>query len=193
MTASAPLTDYDKAPVEGIHHIAFGTRCTRATYEFYNDKLGMPLSHVENHKLKGGYFRHFFFDMGLGQQLGFFELHDVGEQDGYRTDPSTGLGMPVWVNHVAFRLPDQAAYDAFKQRLLDNKVMLLGETDHDFCQSLYLLDPNMLMIEFSYDTDDSKFGMTHDEAYKALFETPPEQIPESAYKGRKNPKVKIYV
>jgi hypothetical protein len=35
--------------------------------------------------------------------------------------------------------------------------------------------------------------MTHDEAYKLLFDTPPEQIPESAYKGRKNPKVKIYV
>ena len=182
-----------KAPVQGIHHIAFATRCTQATYDFYHSKLGMPLIHVENHRLKKGYFRHFFFDMGMGQALGFFEVHDVGEQENYRTDPSTGLGLPLWVNHVAFKLADQATYEAFKQRLIEQKVMLLGETDHDFCQSLYLVDPNMLMIEFSYDTDADKFGMSEEEAYKALFETPPEAIPESAYKGRKNPKVKIYV
>ena len=26
----------------GIHHLAFGTRSSKATYEFYHDKLGMP-------------------------------------------------------------------------------------------------------------------------------------------------------
>lgn len=180
-------------PTRGIHHIAFGTRCTRATYEFYNDKLGMPLVHCENHRLKNGYFRHFFFDMGMGQALGFFEIHDVGETPDYRTDPSTGLGMPLWVNHVAFRMPDQQSYEALRERLRERGVLLLGETDHDFCQSLYLVDPNMLMVEFCYDTDETKFGMTPDEAYRTLFETPAEQIPESAYKGRRNPKVKIYV
>lgn len=180
-------------PTQGIHHIAFGTRCTRATYEFYHGKLGMPLVHVENHRLKDGYFRHFFFDMGGGQSLGFFEIHDVGENPDYRTDPSTGLGMPVWVNHVSFRMPDQQSYEAFREHLRGQGVLVLGETDHDFCQSLYLVDPNMLMIEFTYDTDTSKFGMTPEQAYRELFETPAEAIPESAYKGRKNPKVKIYV
>ena len=181
------------APVRGIHHIAFGTRCTRATYEFYHEKLGMPLVHVENHRHKKGYFRHFFFDMGQDQELGFFEIHDVGESPDYRTDPSTGLGMPIWVNHVSFRIPDKESYEAFKARLQEKGVMILGETDHDFCQSMYLLDPNMLMIEFSYDTDTSKFGMSHDQAYKLLFDTPAEEIPESSYKGKRNPKVKIYV
>lgn len=180
-------------PTQGVHHIAFGTRCTRATYEFYHEKLGMPLVHCENHRLKNGYFRHFFFDMGAGQALGFFEIHDVGENADYRTDPSTGLGMPLWVNHVAFRLPDQASYEALRERLRERGVLLLGETDHDFCQSLYLVDPNMLMIEFSYDTDEAKFGLGQEEAYRLLFETPAEAIPESAYKGRRNPKVKLYV
>lgn len=180
-------------PTQGIHHIAFGTQCTRATYEFYHEKLGMPLVHVENHRLKKGFFRHFFFDMGGGQQLGFFELNDVGENPGYRTDPSTGLGMPLWVNHVSFKVKDKATWEAFRNRLKEKGVMMLAETDHDFCYSLYLIDPNMLMIEFTYDTDESKFGMTPEEAYKALFETPGDQIPEEAYKGARNPKVKILV
>ena len=101
--------------------------------------------------------------------------------------------MPLWVNHVAFRMPDQQSYEALRERLRERGVLLLGETDHDFCQSLYLVDPNMLMVEFCYDTDETKFGMTPDEAYRTLFETPAGQIPESAYKGRRNPKVKIYV
>lgn len=185
--------DMSLPPSQGIHHIAFGTRCTRATYEFYHQKLGMSLIHCENHRIKKGYFRHFFFDMGAGQHLGFFELNEVGEKENYRTDPSSGLGMPVWVNHVAFRMASQQSYEQLKQRLQEKGVTILGETDHDFCQSMYLLDPNMLMIEFSYDTDTRQFGHGHDEAYRLLFETPESAIPESAYKGRRNPKVKIYV
>lgn len=180
-------------PTQGIHHIAFGTKCTRATYEFYHQKLGMPLIHVENHRLKKGYFRHFFFDMGGGQALGFFEINNVGESAEYRTDPSTGLGMPIWVNHVSFRMADRAAWEAFRDRLKGEGVMMIGETDHDFCHSLYVIDPNMLMIEFTFDTDEEKFGMTQEDAYKALFETPEEQIPQDAYKGARNPKVKLYI
>ncbi|MDP2228522.1 MAG: VOC family protein, partial [Moraxellaceae bacterium] len=119
--------------------------------------------------------------------------NDVGENPDYRTDPSTGLGMPLWVNHVSFRMSDRAAWEAFRDHLKSQNVMMVAETDHDFCHSLYVIDPNMLMIEFTFDTDLEKFGMTQEAAYQALFETPPEDIPAEAYKGSRNPKVKLYV
>ena len=77
-----------------IHHIAFATRDPEATYEFYARKLGMTLLHTENHRQGDGYFRHFFFDMGGGEALAFFEVHGVGEKADFRTDISRGLGLP---------------------------------------------------------------------------------------------------
>lgn len=183
---------YQQAPLRGLHHVAYATKDPRATYDFYHTKLGMPLVHTENHKLMGGYFRHFFFDMGMGQHLGFFDVHGVGEKPDFKADLSFSLGLPIWVNHISFRLPEQKSYDAFFQRAKKQGIKVISETDHDFCQSMYMIDPNGIMIEFTIDTDASLFGQGHDEAYRLLFETPPEAIPEDAYKGSKNPKVKIY-
>ena len=165
-----------KPPVQGIHHIAFGTRSARDTYEYYNNKLGFPLVHCENHQHGDGYFRHFFFDMGMGQELGFFAIHNVGEKEDYRTDPSTGLGMPPWVNHVSFRMPDEKSWTSFRDHVKAQGIRVLGEVDHDFCFSFYLMDPNGLMIEFTYDTAPERFGQGHDEAYRLLFEVPAEEI-----------------
>lgn len=182
-----------QAPTQGLHHVAYGTKCTRATYEFYHEKLGMPLVHTELHRVKKGYFRHFFFDMGMGQHLAFFEIHDVGERPDYRTEPSMGLGMPLWVNHLSFRVPDRAAYDVILDRCKAKGLMVAGEVDHDFCQSFYVVDPNMFMIEFTYDTDTSLFAQGgYDEAYRKLFDVPAEDIGEDVHKGRSNPKVKVY-
>lgn len=177
-----PATQYPN----GIHHLAFGTKCSKATYEFYNDKLGMPLVRTENHKQGKGYFRHYFFDMGREQYIAFFELHNVGEMPEYRTDVSTGLGMPVWINHVAFDIGNEDEYQAMKQRLKDNKATLLGEADHGWCKSLYLVDPNMIMVEFTYTTSEQKFNdQSPEEAYDMLFNTPVESIGEETRKKAK--------
>lgn len=188
------MTETTSVPTKGLHHIAFGTKCTRATFDFYHHKLGMPLVHTELHRIKKGYFRHFFFDMGMGQHLGFFEIHDVGEKPDYRTEPSVGLGMPLWVNHMSFRMSDEAAYTALLARCKEQKLQIAGEVDHDFCQSFYVVDPNMFMIEFTYDTDLSIFGQGgFDEAYRKLFDVPESDIGEDTHKGSKNPKVKVNV
>jgi catechol 2,3-dioxygenase-like lactoylglutathione lyase family enzyme len=167
----------------GIHHLAFGTRCSKSTYAFYHDKLGMPLVRTENHRHKKGYFRHYFFDMGRAQYIAFFELQNVGERQDYRVDISTGLGMPLWINHLAFDIGDEEHYQAMKQRLIDHKVTLLGETDHGWCKSLYLVDPNMIMLEFTYTHDAAHFhDQTPEEAYRLLFDVPAEQIEEESRK-----------
>jgi len=70
---------------KSLHHVAFATRDPEATYEFYSGKLGMPLVHSENHIQDGGWFRHFFFDIGGGDHLAFFaasgrKRHEVTEE-----------------------------------------------------------------------------------------------------------------
>lgn len=167
----------------GIHHLAFATRSSKATYEFYNDKLGFPLIRTENHRHKKGYFRHYFFDMGRDQHLAFFELSNIGEREDYRVDISTGLGMPLWINHIAFDIGNEEHYQQMKTRLIEQKVTLLGETDHGWCKSLYMVDPNMIMVEFTYTHDEAKFlDQTHEEARRLLFEVPADQIEEHTRK-----------
>lgn len=182
---TAPATPFPN----GIHHLAFATRSSKDTYEFYHEKLGMPLVRTENHRHKKGYFRHYFFDMGRNQHIAFFELQDIGERPDYRVDISTGLGMPVWINHLAFDIGDEAHYNAMKQRLIDKKVTLLGETDHGWCKSLYMVDPNMIMVEFTYTHDMPKFlDQTPEEAYRLLFEVPADQIEEETRKDTRQVK-----
>ena len=189
MTAAATQftpSSVKREPINGIHHLAFGTKCSKYTYEFYADKLGMPLVRTENHRQKDGYFKHYFFDMGRDQYMAFFEIHNVGENDEYRTDVSTGLGMPVWVNHVAFDVGSKENLDIMQKRCEDNGVGPLRSVDHGWCQSIYMVDPNMIMVEFTYTNNEDKFlDQTPEEAYDLLFNTAPEDIKEETRKHSK--------
>ena len=88
------MTDSRSPEPQGLHHAAFTTRDPEATYEFYAKKLEMPLLHTENHLQGDGYFRHFFFGLGGEEAIAFFELHDVGEEAEFKTEISSGLGLP---------------------------------------------------------------------------------------------------
>lgn len=166
---------------KSLHHVAYATRDPEATYEFYSKKLGMRLAHTENHRQGDGYFRHFFFDIGSGEFLAFFEVRDVGEKTDYRTDVSSSAGLPVWVNHLAFRLDTEEELDAMKRRMIDNGIDGLQEIDHGWCRSVYALDPNGIMIEFCVTTKPHDFAMSEEEALR-LLRLPPEEIAEATRK-----------
>ncbi len=185
VSPSKPVTP-ESVRANGLHHLAFATKCSEATYDFYHNKLGMPLKRTENHRQAKGYFKHYFFDMGRDQCMAFFELHGVGETKDYRTDVSTGLGMPLWINHVAFDIENETHYQAMKTRLKEKKVTLLGEADHGWCKSLYLVDPNMIMLEFTYTTVENALEeQGHDGAYQLLFDTDDADIGEETRKKAK--------
>lgn len=157
-----------------LHHVAFACRDVEATYEFYSRRLGMRLMHTENHLTDKGWFRHFFFDMGGGEALGFFAFENVGEKSGWRTDVSTGLGLPVWVNHVAFNVDGLDELAAMKHRCQENGVELLMEADHGWCRSIYMVDPNGIMVEFTTTTRPDAFEQTEEEALRLLRQPPSE-------------------
>jgi glyoxylase I family protein len=167
----------------GIHHIAFGTKCTQATYQFYHERLGMTLARVENHRKGKGYFKHFFFDMGGGQYMAFFEMNNVGEKPDFRTDINLAVGVPMWINHIAFKAPTEAVYEEIKARCKQNAVPLLAEVDHDWCKSVYLIDPNGLMLEFTYNHNPAGFRQDPAEALRLLNQSG-EEIAEDTRKTK---------
>ena len=153
---------------KGLHHVAFTTRDVEATYEFYTKKLGMRLLHTENQKFGRGYFRHFFFAMGSGEAIAFFQVEKVGESADYKTEISTGLGLPAWANHVAFRLDTMDELDEMKAQMTTRGIENILQVDHGWAQSIYTLDPNGIMVEFCVTTDAKGFEQTEEEALRLL-------------------------
>jgi catechol 2,3-dioxygenase-like lactoylglutathione lyase family enzyme len=141
----------DPGPV-GVHHVAYACKDIEATHHFYQDLMGFELLHTEVQDFEdGGYFRHVFYDLGDGSCIAFFDVHGVGEREDWSSAISEGVGLPVWVNHIAFKA-DEAKQAAVKERMELADIKPLMEIDHGWCHSLYYLDPNGIMVEFCRDT-----------------------------------------
>ena len=173
-----------------LHHVAFAARDVEATYDFYARRLGMKLVHVENHRAEKGWFRHFFFDMGGGESLGFFAFENIGEKAGWRSDISTGVGLPIWVNHLAFNVDGLDALDAMRRRCNENGVELLMDIDHGWCRSIYMVDPNGIMVEFTTSTSTGGFEQPEDVAL-ALLRLPPSEFPAEERKDASSGNVQV--
>ena len=136
----------------GFHHVAYACRDIDATHQFYEELMGFQLVHTEVVEFEeGGFFRHTFYDTGDGSCLAFFDLHGVGEKQDWDSAISTGNGLPVWVNHVAFSATEEKQNEV-KERMELAGVKPLMEVDHGWCHSLYYVDPNGIMVEFCRDT-----------------------------------------
>jgi catechol 2,3-dioxygenase-like lactoylglutathione lyase family enzyme len=132
----------------GIHHIAFATHHAPDTHAFYTDAMGFELVKVEVAPTpKGGWAKHFFYDTGGGALIAFWDLHDDTIGDGWSAAISTGLGLPEWVNHLAFEARDLDDLEARKQRWLETGHDVV-EIDHRWCRSVYANDPNGILVEF---------------------------------------------
>ena len=130
-SARRPVT-----PVRGVHHIALICRDVEETIRFYQDFLGFPLVElVENRDYAGS--SHFFFDIGNGNLLGFFDFpgHDHPEF----TETIGG------VQHIALSV-DEGHFAAARDKLDAAGVEYLGP-DRGVEDSLYLRDPNGIGLE----------------------------------------------
>ena len=131
-----------------FHHLAVAARDMRAVDVFYNEATGFDLVKVELGKTPtGGWAKHFFYDTGEGEMMAFWELHDDTIPDEFPTALSTGIGLPEWVNHIAFKAADAADMEKRKQRWLEHGYDVL-EIDHRWCYSIYTTDPNGTLVEF---------------------------------------------
>jgi catechol 2,3-dioxygenase-like lactoylglutathione lyase family enzyme len=66
-------TDRPRSSARGIHHVALLSSDVERTVRFYQGVLEFPLTEIfENRDYKGS--SHFFFDIGNGNLLAFFDL-----------------------------------------------------------------------------------------------------------------------
>lgn len=134
----------------GFHHVAIATRDLEATHRFYSEAMGFRLVKVEvaPSDEPGGWAKHLFYETGdaAGGMFAVWELHDP-RVDEFDPAISTGLGLPIWVNHIAFDAPDLATQEAAKDRWLDHGHDVM-ELDHDWCRSVYTTDPNGILVEW---------------------------------------------
>lgn len=132
----------------GFHHTAFATRDVEATHRFYTEAMGFTLAKVVcGPTPEGGWSKHLFYETGKDEYVAFWDLHDMPVPERWSPAISTSQGLPIWVNHLAFRATDLADIEARKQRWLANGFAV-HEVDHGWCTSIYTVDPNGIMVEF---------------------------------------------
>lgn len=166
----------------GFHHVALATKDLAATHAFYTGAMGFSLAKVVAAPTPkgGGWSKHVFYDTGDGDRglIAFWELHDEAIGDDWKADLSRSLGLPVWVNHLAFDAPTLLALEASKQRWREHGITV-AEVDHGFCTSIYAVDPNGIMVEFCCTTRAFTPEEVADASRFVLSERPPlEEAPE---------------
>lgn len=136
----------------GIHHVAIATRDAKATHEFYTGPMGFRLQKVEVAPAgKRGFAKHLFYDTGGGGMIAFWDFHDADLPEDWRTAIADGLGLPHWSNHLAFEAASLDDLHARMRRILDHGYDVT-EIDHHWCHSIYVNDPNDIMVEFCVTT-----------------------------------------
>lgn len=141
----------------GLHHVAIATKDVTATHRFYTDVMGFRLAKVETTgtpDATGGWAKHLFYDTGGDGMIAFWDLHDDTIGPTWESPSiSEGLGLPVWVNHLAFSAEGLDDLEAKKRRMLDQGETVT-EIDHGWCRSIYSVDPNGILVEFCCTTSE---------------------------------------
>ncbi len=133
--------------LRGIHHSAYRCRDAEETRAFYEDVLGLKLSGLVIEEREPGTgrknpFVHIFFALGDGNFLAFFDAPGSAAPDAFQ--PVHGFDR-----HIAFEAADEAAMQAWQDRLNAASVPCFGPIDHGFVKSVYFQDPNGLPLEIT--------------------------------------------
>jgi catechol 2,3-dioxygenase-like lactoylglutathione lyase family enzyme len=144
MAEQHAVPETDMPHWRGINHLALITPDMDATVRFYHGVLGARLvAHLGNQN-----FRHYFFEVGAGNTVAFFE---------YRGAEITPFAKPAGVpdpravqfDHVSLNLPDEEALLSLRARLKEAGSEVTDVVDHGFVRSIYFTDPSGIALEAS--------------------------------------------
>ena len=139
-----PEGERPASSVRGIHHTAVLSSDVERTINFYQGVLEFPLTDIfENRDYKGS--NHFFFDLGNGNLLAFFDF------------PGLGLGPYAEVlgglHHIAISVePDN--WERLKKKLDSEGIPYL----HESGTSIYFKDPDGTRVELISDPLGEMYG-----------------------------------
>jgi catechol 2,3-dioxygenase-like lactoylglutathione lyase family enzyme len=135
-----------------LHHTAYVTRDLEATREFYEELIGLPLlaTWCEVDELFGAerVYCHLFFGLGDGGALAFFKFAKKEDEDLF------GPKMPATpFHHIALNV-DKETQQGIEKRLAaaGYKEPRTYVLEHGYCRSVYVEDPNGLILEFTLDS-----------------------------------------
>ncbi len=134
------LVESSKRPASsarGVHHIALISSDVEGTINFYQGLLEFPLTELfENRDLAGS--SHFFFDIGNGNLLAFFDLPGV--------EPGAYAEVLGGLHHIAISVEPERW-----QHLRDKFDATALPYLHDSGSSLYFNDPDGARVELISD------------------------------------------
>ena len=134
-----------------LHHNAYVTHDLEATRRFYEEVIGLPLvaTWCEVDQLFGAerVYCHLFFGIGDGGALAFFKFAKPED------DREFGPAMPFTpFHHIALNVDNDTQADI--ERRLEEAGYAPPQTfvlEHGYCRSVYVTDPNGLILEFTRD------------------------------------------
>jgi glyoxylase I family protein len=135
-----------------LHHHAHTTDDHEENRKFYEDVLGLPLKAmwIERERIDGEYVElgHAFYALGDGSFLAFFNFTDPEKQRAWKAREQS-----LFV-HISLLVEPST------QKEIESRLRMAGlkpfTLEHGFCNSLYIKDPNGLMLEFTVDHEDSE-------------------------------------
>jgi catechol 2,3-dioxygenase-like lactoylglutathione lyase family enzyme len=135
-----------------FHHVAVAVRDLAATHRFYTEAMGFQLvkTVVNRTEHPDGWAKHLFYDTGDGL-IAFWEIHDPSVDTDRDLSLSRSLGLPTFVNHIAFAARDLDDLVAKRDHWRDCGHDV-AQVDHGFIVSIYTVDPDGTMVEFAADT-----------------------------------------
>jgi catechol 2,3-dioxygenase-like lactoylglutathione lyase family enzyme len=131
-----------------LSHVAYMTRDTAATADFYTRILGMDLVNgvlddaIPSTGEPVPYF-HSFFRMADGSTVAFFEAPELPP-----LEPSPHPAYDTF-QHLAMQVETPELVDRWHAWLQANGVEVLGPVDHRIIYSVYFHDPNGLRLEIT--------------------------------------------
>ena len=136
--------DRPASSARGVHHVALLCADVERTVRFYQGVLEFPLTEIfENRDYQGS--NHFFFDIGNGNLLAFFDL------------PGLDLGPYAEVlgglHHVAISVEPERW-----RRLRDNLAAAGVPYQEESGSSIYFRDPDGARVELIHDPLGEMYG-----------------------------------
>ncbi|HEX2737100.1 MAG TPA: VOC family protein [Acidimicrobiia bacterium] len=139
-----PKPERPASSARGVHHVALFCDNVERTIRFYQDLLEFPLTDIfENRDYRGS--NHFFFDIGNGNALAFFDFPGLGV--GPYAEVLGGL------QHLAISITPER-WEHLRAKLDADGI----EYAHVSGSSLYFRDPDGTRIELIKDPLGEMYG-----------------------------------
>jgi catechol 2,3-dioxygenase-like lactoylglutathione lyase family enzyme len=139
-----PRSERSSTSARGVHHVALLSSDVERTVRFYQDVLGFPLTEMFENRDYGGS-THFFFDIGNGNSLAFFDLPGL-DLGGY-AEVLGGL------HHLAISV-ERANWERV-QANLQGEGIPYAVVNHS---SMYFNDPDGARLELISDSLGEMYG-----------------------------------